>query len=73
MNEIRIKVLEFELKAVRALRSASDKELVREALNREEELELQIATLRGGAELKLAANFARRDEDPGEDKTGGGR
>ncbi len=72
MNEMRITVLGLELKAVRALRSASDKDLVREALNREDELEAQIATL-SGASVTLAASFASRDEDPAPEKTKGER
>lgn len=77
MNANRITVLEFELRAVKALRSSHNIDLVRVALDREEELEQQIATLRGAA-LKLAACFVGgRDADPdpkhGPAKCEGGR
>lgn len=69
MSLERIKVMEYELKAVRALRGSPNKALVREVLTREEELEMQIELLKGPTEL--AAGFVGgREADPDE-KHGG--
>lgn len=70
MNAERKTVLEYELRAVRALRSAPNKALVREALTREEELERELDGLRP---FQLMAAEERPPYDTSPAQSGGGR
>ena len=66
MKTPRLTVLEFELKSVRSLRVSADLGVARAALDREEELQAELARARGEDVnvIPMAAGFVRRTEDP---------